>query len=407
MMILGLLVVQAGAQSAATGGVTKAGSTATNTPASGAPANDLVQTEWLKSYLQLKEELHQAQLAMMNHRLAAETTANTQAAALAEKMDAIRQTLETERARQQQDVQTSNRTVLWAAAGFGLIGLLAVLLAPLLQWRAFHRLAEEIRARPALPPAGSSPAPLALAGAGLDDLAHQDRTVALSNQRLLAMIDRMERRIIELEQTGRSPLPAPALASGSQSSDTRAAEPAASAPPVAAASSAAGAATVAPVNGLHGSATTPAESSSSNLSATFRAAARAAVAASASPSSPSLATPTPPRVPLSGPEGQVALLLGKGRVLLTANQVQDALACYDEILKINARHAEALLRKGSALERLKRDDEAIRYYDRAIASDRQMTLAYLYKGGVCNRLGRYDEALECYEQALQTEEGKK
>jgi tetratricopeptide (TPR) repeat protein len=104
---------------------------------------------------------------------------------------------------------------------------------------------------------------------------------------------------------------------------------------------------------------------------------------------------------------RITVLLGKGKFLLSTNKARDAVACYDEILKLDANHAEALVKKGTALERLKQDDAAIRCYDRAIEINQKMTLAYLSKAGVCNRLGRYDEAMECYEHALLTEEEKK
>jgi tetratricopeptide (TPR) repeat protein len=163
-----------------------------------------------------------------------------------------------------------------------------------------------------------------------------DQTVAFSNQRLLSVIDRMERRIFELEHTASPPLPA------------------APAP--------------APVP------------SSNGTDASHRSTAASDQAA------------------------WVAVLLAKGRSLLATNKPQEAVVCYDEILKLDLQNAEALVKKGTALERLNRDDEALRCYNRAIEADRKMTLAYLHKGGVCNRLGRYEDALECYEQALRAEE---
>jgi tetratricopeptide (TPR) repeat protein len=100
----------------------------------------------------------------------------------------------------------------------------------------------------------------------------------------------------------------------------------------------------------------------------------------------------------------VALLLGKGQALLNLDQPEKALACFEEILKLEPRHAEALVKKGTALERLKRVEEAIECYDHAIAANRSLTVAYLCKGGACNQLERFDEALACYEQALRSQE---
>jgi tetratricopeptide (TPR) repeat protein len=104
-----------------------------------------------------------------------------------------------------------------------------------------------------------------------------------------------------------------------------------------------------------------------------------------------------------GQAASLALLLGKGQTLLKLDKPEEAIACFDEALAIDAGNTDILVRKGAALERLQRMDDAIACYDRAIAADSTMTMAYLYKGGVYNRLERYSEALECYEQALKTQ----
>ena len=100
----------------------------------------------------------------------------------------------------------------------------------------------------------------------------------------------------------------------------------------------------------------------------------------------------------------VATLMAKGQALLSANEPDKALACFEEVLKADPQHAEALVKKGTALEQLKRLEEAIDCYDKAIASNQAMTVAYLHKGAVYNQLERFSEALECYEQALRTQQ---
>ncbi len=90
--------------------------------------------------------------------------------------------------------------------------------------------------------------------------------------------------------------------------------------------------------------------------------------------------------------------------MLNMDNAEGALACFDEILALDANHTEALVKKGSALERLRKLNEAIECYDKAIAADASMTIAWLYKGGLFNRMERFSEALECYEQALRTQE---
>jgi len=100
----------------------------------------------------------------------------------------------------------------------------------------------------------------------------------------------------------------------------------------------------------------------------------------------------------------IANLLSEGQALLTANEPEKALECFEIALGLQADHPEALVKKGGALEKLGRENEAVACYDRAIATDSALTIAYLHKGGLFNRMARYDEALKCYEQALRTQE---
>jgi tetratricopeptide (TPR) repeat protein len=100
---------------------------------------------------------------------------------------------------------------------------------------------------------------------------------------------------------------------------------------------------------------------------------------------------------------QLPVLLGKGQVLLSLGDAENALACFDQAIAANPRHAEANVKRGLALERLKRFDEALASYERAIVLNRSLTQAYLCKGSLFNQQERYSEALECYEQALRSE----
>lgn len=311
-------------------------------PAKPAVVDELSQAELLKSYLQIRDQLHATQLAIANSRAETESTARAQATAIAEKLEAIKSVMESERQRQQVetlranaererqqiDAQRSNRTVLWVAVGFGAIGLLAMLFMPLIQLRTINRIAEVATQR--------THAPALLGGGDTDAL--PGHTVALSNQRLMSVIERMEKRIFELENTAAHPLPA----------------------------------------------TVTIEAKTMNGS-------------------------EPAAIANSGaePAARIAVLLDKGKFLLSTNKAKEAVACYDEILKLNGNHAEALVKKGAALEKLKQDEAAIRCYERAIEVNQKLTIAYLSKAGVCNRLGRYDEAMECYEHALETEEEAK
>ena len=291
----------------------------------------LTEAEQLKAQnLRLQAQLREAELAIERNRAEAQEAARAQAAAITEKLNTIQAAIDAERKRQQEelsrqrdDLQNSNRALLWVAASFGCVGLLAMLGTAIFQWRATNRLAEvsPLRAQLAAPGAPALlPAETGATG----------KVVELSNQRLMAVIDRLERRVFELEHTAVKPLAAA-------------------------------------------------------MTVTVD-----AVSAAVEP---------------DGTVARITLLLGKGQSLLNADQPEEAVACYDEILKLDSNHPEALVKKGAALERLKKDEEALSCYDRAIAADGTLTIAYLYKGGVYNRLERYNEALECYEQALRAQGG--
>ena len=139
---------------------------ASDTPApKPVPPEELSRDELLKSYLQLREQLHAAELAIVNNRLEGEAEARVQAAAIAEKLDAIKaemsaersrqqleaQRLAAERERQQAEAQRSYRTILYVAAAVGGAGLLTMLFTTLFQWRSFGRIVELTALRPQLP----------------------------------------------------------------------------------------------------------------------------------------------------------------------------------------------------------------------------------------------------------------
>lgn len=100
----------------------------------------------------------------------------------------------------------------------------------------------------------------------------------------------------------------------------------------------------------------------------------------------------------------IGALMARGQTLLSLDDAEQALVCFDAVIKQDAHNAEALLKKGTALERLRRMQEALDAYDAALQEDNSLTMAYLAKGGICNRMERYAEALECYERALRVQQ---
>ncbi len=275
----------------------------------------------LRSYLQLQEQMHAAQLAIERNRQEAAAAAAKSVEAIADRLQTLEQTLSAQRARELEQLEGANRLMLIIGGACAAVGFLAMLLTAYFQWRAVGRLTEfsmvtqaGFAARRALP-------------GGAEGSAVADQ----ASSRLFGALDRLEKRILEIEHTATVPLENGAMHATTETGSTTA--------------------------GL------------------------------------------PPLQP-----DRIAVLIAKGQSLLNMEKVDDAIACFDEILALEPNHAETLIKKGEALERLRRSEEAILCYDAAIAADGGMTIAYLHKGGLFNRMERYEEALKCYEQALRTQE---
>jgi len=297
--------------------------------------------EALRAYLQLQEQLHANQLAVEQTRREAKEAAVQSADSLAKRLQEIEAALSTQRSRELDAMQSSNKVMLIVAGTFATIGFLAMLIMAYFQWRTVNSLAEISAALPMSRGFGPGHT-LAAIGPGDLHLAPVG-PAEQSNLRLLGAMEQLEKRIHELEHT-----PHPV------------------AKPIAGSISSAG-------NGdpVH----VPEAGSAPGSDASG-----------------------------SSQEARISVLLGKGQSRLNLDQAEEALTCFDEVLSLAPNHSEALVKKGLALERLQKLNEAIQCYDRAIAADGSLTIAYLHKGGLCNRLERFSEALDCYDKALRAQE---
>ena len=132
---------------------------------------------------------------------------------------------------------------------------------------------------------------------------------------------------------------------------------------------------------------------------------------------------------------KTADLLQQGLALHNAGQLEQARVIYEEILKLNPKHFDALQlsgtiaaqtkqwdkalelltdalkinttnasvynNRGVVLKELKRLDEALTSYDRAIELKRDYAEAYSNRGIVLKELKRFDEALTSYDRAIE------
>src|SRR6185369_2595375 len=98
--------------------------------------------EILRAYLQLQEQLHLTQLSVEQNRKEARESAIQSSEALAGRLQSIEQTLSTQRARELESIQGSNRVLLILAGTFASVGFVAMLLMSFFQWRTVNRLAQ-------------------------------------------------------------------------------------------------------------------------------------------------------------------------------------------------------------------------------------------------------------------------
>ena len=302
------------------------------------------QQATLHAVEQARDEATAATHAVETARADAEAAAKRNQEALEARLKQIENDLTTERQHEMETVQSSHRFTLMIVSVFAGVGFCGMLLFALFLLRMMNRRNEFAVAHPIGVPLGTSKPVAGALGSGDTQLVAADPAQQTS-ARFLSTIERLEKRMNELETTSSAdlgPLPTPAPAGSDAAPDS---------------SSPAGDATA--------------------VSAARSGAERAA---------------------------RVALLLGKGQALLNLQQSDTALACFDEVTAIDPTNAEAFVKKGAALEKIGKLDEAIDCYDRAIALDASMTMAYLSKGGVFNRLERYGEALQCYEHALRAQQ---
>ena len=301
--------------------------------------------EAFRSYLQLQEQLHETQLSIERAEKEMELATLKSAAILSNRLQAIEQTVELQRAHELGIV----RDMMYIAGAFVVIGVLALLFTSYFHWRAVSRLGEIAAALPAYRGLGAMPALPAL---GVNE---NQLLLEQTNTRLLGAVERLEKRIAELEAHDS----ARHLTNGN---------PAATPEPVRAEKN-----TVAealPEMSVQPSRTTTTTGSGGSAESAE----------------------------------QVMMLLGKGQSLLSQDQNEQAVACFDEALALDPANTELLVKKGDALEKLRRTKDALECYDRALAIDASMTIAYLHKGGLLNRIERFDEAMHCYEQALRTQD---
>lgn len=168
--------------------------------ATNSPNTASAETErQLRSYLKLQEQLHATLMAIEQARTEASLEARTNAELLAARLEQLELKLAEQREQQLQASKNSSVLALWIGGGIVTAGLIALAFSLYFQTRGVNRLAQVadgFQNDRALLGAGM---PLGLPGG--ERLLLGTGTAGSGSKALLATIDRLERRVLELEGT--------------------------------------------------------------------------------------------------------------------------------------------------------------------------------------------------------------
>ncbi len=101
-----------------------------------------------------------------------------------------------------------------------------------------------------------------------------------------------------------------------------------------------------------------------------------------------------------GDKNKTFALSNRAEANTRLNQLEQAIADYDQLLAVNPKDAVAWGAQGILLEKLGKYTEALTSYDQAIAIEANYSLALVGRAAVLNKNKQYEEALKASEAAL-------
>ena len=181
------------------------------------PQDNSSSNDTLRALLQLQQELHETQLAIernsleaKNARQEAQNASILDAAAMSNRLAAIEESVRAQQesvraqhATEVDAVKSTNRLLLAVIGVFAAIGFLAALLTAYFQLRAVNRLTD---ISTALSSGRGLAYPSAAALGMSENGALANGTVEQVNSRLVNLLQHLEKRVVELEQTTATPL---------------------------------------------------------------------------------------------------------------------------------------------------------------------------------------------------------
>jgi tetratricopeptide (TPR) repeat protein len=290
------------------------------------PATDSMTQAVANGYLQIQEQIHATLLAIEDSRQQAEAEAATNAAALTARIQTLEQIIAAQRQGEAEAARKTQQLMLFMAGAFGLVGLGIMLLMVYFQWRAFTQLVEISARQPSAFALGNHRA-LPLAEAAGELAAPARAVVELSNSRLLGVVERLEKRILELEQSARAPL----------------------------------AETTAPATAHGKNGASPDESDREECVANLITEGQSLLNANEAQKALECFD-----VALQLHPKHAEALVKKGGALEKLSRFEEAIACYDRAIEADGSTTIAYLHKGGLFNRLARYDEALQCYERAL-----------------------------------------
>ncbi|MEK7707375.1 MAG: tetratricopeptide repeat protein, partial [Verrucomicrobiota bacterium] len=286
----------------------------------------------MRAYLQLQEQLHATQLAIESNRQEAEAAATRNTEAVTLRLQALEESLVAQRALELETMRSTNRVMLTVGGVCAAIGFLAMLLTAYLQWRAVSRLTEFSVLSQASLTLGRAPAHSV--GAGVADTQPVSSVLTEQvNTRLLGALERLEKRIVELEHTAHPPLGEPNSTAGAIPADGA-------------------------VAGRTDRVTLLLAKGESLLSLDKTEEALACY-------DEILALET----------DHSEALVKKGDTLERLRKIDDAISCYDRAIAAGPSLTVAYLHKGSLFNRLERYEEALQCYEQALRTQEKSQAA--------------------------------
>ncbi|HLX94867.1 MAG TPA: tetratricopeptide repeat protein [Verrucomicrobiae bacterium] len=298
-----------------------------NTTVSPRQAGDKITQDSLNAFLQIQEQLHATQLLIESNRAAATAEAQRDTADLNARLQVLEQTVAAQHASENEATQKAQRLTLILAGAFVVVGLAAMLFMAYFQWRTVTRLVELSALRPSALTLDDGNAS-SLLPAGEVHAAPGRAAVQLANTRLFHVVERLEKRILELEHTAQAPL-------------TETVSPATDGP-----------------NGAPPAAAGPG---------------RDTKVGSLLAEGQSLLNDNEPEKALACFDQALALdpkraetLIKKADALEKLDRFEEAIACYDDAIAADNSMTIAYLHKGGLFNRMSRYEEALQCYEHAL-----------------------------------------